>query len=93
MCRSYPTERAIKPNHTPYWLGFCSSSYKYLVGCGVVVQLRGLVLGNPWGIPQRLMLISLFFSLKIPLKLKIDVLNLNTNNNIYFTYDWQIAFF
>ena len=43
---------------------------KYIVDCQGVVQLGGLVLGYPWEVPLRLKLISLFSSLKVPLKLK-----------------------
>ena len=41
---------------------------------GAVVQLGGLVPGYPWVVPHGLMLISLFYSQKVPLKLKINLL-------------------
>ena len=43
----------------------------YIVGCRDVVQLGGLVPGYPWEVSLRLMLVSLFYSLNVPLKLKI----------------------
>ena len=43
----------------------------YIVGCRGVVQLEGLILDYPWEVPLRLRLVSLFYLLKIPLKLKI----------------------
>ena len=43
----------------------------YIVSCQGVVQLRGLVPAYPWEIPLRLMLVSLFYSMEVPLKLKI----------------------
>ena len=42
----------------------------YIVSCHGVVQLRGLVLGCPKEVPLRLWLVSLFYSMKVPLKLK-----------------------
>ena len=36
-----------------------------------VVQQWGLVLGYPWEVPQRLKLVGLFYTLNVPLKLKI----------------------
>ena len=42
----------------------------YIVGCGGVVQLGGLVPGYPWEVPLTLRLGSLFYSMKLPLKFK-----------------------
>ena len=36
-----------------------------------MVQLGGLVSGYPWEVPLRLKLVSLFYSLKVSIKLKI----------------------
>ena len=47
---------------------------KFIVGCRGVVPLGGLVLGYPEELPLRLSLVSLFYSLRVPLKLKIFAL-------------------
>ena len=41
-----------------------------IVGCRCEAQLGDLVLGFHWEVPLRLRLVSLFYSLKVPLKLK-----------------------
>ena len=47
----------------------------FIVGCRSVVQLGGLVPVDPW-VPLRLRLVSLFYSMKVPLRLKIKNSNL-----------------
>ena len=42
----------------------------YIVGCRGVVQLGGLIPVYPWEAQLKLRLVSLFYSLKVPLKLK-----------------------
>ena len=57
---------------TPCWVDvWMHRLTTYIVSCHGVVQLRGLVLGCPKEVPLRLWLVSLFYSLKVPLKLKI----------------------
>ena len=56
---------------TPCWVDVWMHRLPtYIVSCHGVVQLRGLVLGCPKEVPLRLWLVSLFYSMKVPLKLK-----------------------
>ena len=44
--------------------------HRYIVGCRSVVQLGGLILGDLREVLLRLRLVSLFYSMEVPLKLK-----------------------
>ena len=57
---------------------------KKIVGCRGVEQVGGLVPGYPWEVPLRSMLISLFYSLKAPLKLQVKFFKLIKSSNEFF---------
>ena len=66
-------------NKKKLWEYFCILNWKsikwesvtYIVGCRGVVQARGLVPGYSWKVPLRLRFVSILYSLKVPLQLKV----------------------
>ena len=50
-----------------YFFAYIKAVDLYMVGCQGIEQLGGLVLGYPRFVPISLGLVSLFYSLKLPL--------------------------